>query len=167
MNPTRIERPERPSGATRAAKRPTPGLLALAFGLALACATAHAADPANEIPREKAPEGAAVYFIAPSDGEILSSPVTVRFGLKGMGVAPAGVAYASTGHHHLILDTELPPLGLPVPSDENHIHFGKGQTEVDLELPPGEHTLQLLLGDKNHVPHDPPVVSERITIRVK
>jgi hypothetical protein len=93
--------------------------------------------------------------------------VTVQFGLKGMGVAPAGTQAPGTGHHHLIIDSELPPVDQPVPKDARHIHFGGGQTEVTLELTPGTHTLQLLLGDHLHVPHNPPVTSERITITVK
>jgi len=84
-----------------------------------------------------------------------------------MGVAPAGIDKAGTGHHHLLIDTELPPLGLPIPNDDQHRHFGGGQTETQVELPPGEHTLQLILGDDRHVPHDPPVVSEIITITVR
>ena len=84
-----------------------------------------------------------------------------------MGVAPAGVAKEGTGHHHLIVDAELPPEDLPIPANDDYRHFGKGQTETEIELSPGPHTLQLLLGDKNHVPHDPPVVSERISIVVK
>ncbi|UCE86687.1 MAG: DUF4399 domain-containing protein [Deltaproteobacteria bacterium] len=122
---------------------------------------------AEGVERTPPPEGARLYFITPSDGERVKSPVTVRFGLAGMGVAPAGVATPETGHHHLIIDAALPPLGQPVPSDEHHRHFGGGQTEVALELAPGTHTLQLLLGDANHVPHDPPVVSEKITIQVE
>jgi len=108
-----------------------------------------------------------LYFVSPEDGASLTSPVTVRFGLRGMGVAPAGVQKASTGHHHLIVDADLPPLGMPLPKDDQHLHFGAGQTEVELELAPGRHTLQLVLGDHNHVPHDPPVVSEQITIQVE
>ncbi len=114
-----------------------------------------------------APEGAKVYIIAPADGAEVSSPVTVRFGLTGMGVAPAGTEVPNTGHHHLIIDSDLPPLDQPVPKDDKHIHFGGGQTEVTLDLPPGKHTLQLLMGDHLHVPHGPPVVSDRITITVK
>jgi len=113
-----------------------------------------------------APEGATAYIIDPADGAQVTSPVTVRFGLKGMGVAPAGLEAPHTGHHHLIIDSELPPLNQPVPKDERHIHFGGGQTETTVELPPGQHTLQLLLGDHLHVPHNPPVVSEKITITV-
>lgn len=115
-----------------------------------------------------APEGAAVYFITPQDGATVSGPVTVKFGLKGMGVAPAGIERANTGHHHLLVDVdELPPTGQPVPADAQHIHFGGGQTETTLELAPGKHTLQLLLGDHLHRPHQPPVLSEKITITVK
>jgi hypothetical protein len=111
---------------------------------------------------------ARVYIISPTDGEVVSSPLTVRFGLKGMGVAPAGVDRPNTGHHHLLVDlVELPAAGSPIPADEHHIHFGGGQTETTLELAPGKHTLQLIMGNQNHVPHDPPVVSERITITVK
>ena len=119
------------------------------------------------IPRSDSPEGARVYFISPQAGQTVSSPVTVRFGLSQMGVAPAGVSKDATGHHHLILDAELPPVALPIPATDHYRHFGLGQTEVDLELTTGEHTLQLLVGDHNHIPHDPPVVSERITITVR
>lgn len=118
-------------------------------------------------PREPAPSDARVYLISPSDGDTVESPVLVRFGLSGMGVAPAGVDRNETGHHHLLIDTDVPDLDRPVPADDQHRHFGLGQTEVSLELPPGEHTLQLLLGDYLHRPHDPPVLSERITITVK
>lgn len=115
-----------------------------------------------------APADARLYFISPADGVTVSSPVTVRFGLKGMGVAPAGVVKPMTGHHHLLVDVDkLPPLDQPIPSDAHHRHFGKGQTETVLELPEGTHTLQLLLGDSNHIPHVPPVISKRITIHVK
>lgn len=110
----------------------------------------------------------AVYIISPAHGEIVSNPVQVRFGLRGMGVAPAGTDNANTGHHHLLIDVDqLPALDQPVPSDANHRHFGKGQTEVELTLEPGEHTLQLLLGDMGHVPHNPALVSEKITINVE
>jgi hypothetical protein len=117
--------------------------------------------------RTPAPDGAEVYFISPQDGAVVNGPVRVKFGLRGMGVAPAGVNMEGTGHHHLLVNTELPPLDLPVPTDDNHRHFGMGQTETVLELAPGSHTLQLLLGDFAHVPHDPPVMSERITITVQ
>lgn len=132
--------------------------------LALLAATVSAQAPAPVA----APEGAAVYFITPQDGATVSGPVTVKFGLKGMGVAPAGVERANTGHHHLLVDVDsVPPAGQPVPADAQHIHFGGGQTETTLELAPGKHTLQLLLGDHLHRPHQPPVLSEKITITVK
>lgn len=113
------------------------------------------------------PPEARVYIISPAHGETVVGPVTVRFGLNGMGVAPAGVERDGTGHHHLLIDAaQLPPLDKPLPADAQHVHFGAGQTEAVLDLPPGEHTLQLIFADHNHVPHDPPLVSERIRIRV-
>jgi hypothetical protein len=108
-----------------------------------------------------------VYFISPSNGQVIKGDVTVRFGLSGMGVAPAGTAAEATGHHHLLVDSPLPPLDQPLPRDDKHLHFGKGQTETVLKLAPGKHTLQLILGDANHIPHDPAVVSEQISITVK
>ena len=112
------------------------------------------------------PEGAKVYFVDLKDGATIGVQTTVHFGLHGMGVAPAGSDKANSGHHHLLIDSELPPLDEPIPNDEHHMHFGAGQTEVDLTLTPGPHTLQLLLGDKNHVPHSPPVMSELIHVTV-
>lgn len=119
------------------------------------------------LPRTAAPAGARVYIISPEDGQVIKGDVTVRFGLSGMGVAPAGTAAEGTGHHHLIIDSPLPALDQPLPKDETHLHFGKGQTEVVLKLAPGKHTLQLILGDANHIPHVPPVVSGKVTITVK
>ena len=113
------------------------------------------------------PAGAQVYIVSPADGATVSSPVHVVFGLKGMGVAPAGVDKANTGHHHLIVDGAEPDMSKPIAKDSQHIHFGGGQTETDLELKPGKHTLQLVLGDKAHMPHNPPVKSKIITITVK
>ena len=122
-----------------------------------------------------APEDASVYFVNLADGAVVSSPFKVIFGLSGMGVAPAGVEKMHTGHHHLLINRA--PIGqgedgedefiYSIPSDENHVHFGKGQTEKVLELAPGTHTLQLVLGDMNHIPHDKPVVSEVITVTVQ
>ena len=110
---------------------------------------------------------ASAYIISPKDGETVSSPVTVRFGLNGIGVAPAGVEREHTGHHHLLINVQqLPDKDKPIPADDQHRHFGGGQTEVSLELPPGEHKLQLLLGDHFHIPHNPPVLSEPIIIKV-
>ena len=137
-------------------------LIALAAAAAVSLPLAATA----QMERTPAPEGANVYFITPSDGERVSSPVTVRFGTSGIGVAPAGVDHKNTGHHHLLVDTGMPKLSSPIPSDDNHLHFGGGQTQTMVELEPGEHTLQLLMGDAKHVPHDPPVASEQITITV-
>ena len=138
------------------------------FALALSalCLAAGAAWAAD-LPRTAAPADAAVYFISPADGDTVKGPVTVRFGLRGMGVAPAGTVAEGTGHHHLIVDAPLPAAGLPIPNDANHLHFGKGQTETTLSLPPGKHTLQLLVGDHSHIPHDPVVASDVITITVQ
>jgi hypothetical protein len=116
--------------------------------------------------RNPSPADAKVYFVDPADGAYISQTSVIRFGLVNMGVAPAGVEKANTGHHHLLIDTPLPPLDEPIPNDFNHLHFGAGQTEAQVTLPPGRHTLQLLLGDENHVPHAPPVYSQPITVTV-
>src|SRR5882672_5829310 len=118
--------------------------------------------------RTASPAGAEVYFVGLKDGAKVTNPVTVHFGLKGMGIAPAGIKFDNTGHHHLFVDTDIPAdLSQPLPAIENKIiHFGKGQTEVTLTLTPGKHTLQLLVGDALHIPHNPPVVSQKITINV-
>lgn len=114
-----------------------------------------------------APDDAQLYFITPKDGEVINGPVTIKFGLKGMGVAPAGIDNPNTGHHHLLINVDKPNLNKPIPADAQHKHFGGGQTEATLDLPPGKHTLQLILGDMGHVPHDPPVMSKKITITVR
>ena len=134
------------------------GLIATVF---LTITTAYAQDT------RVSPEGSAVYIVSPADGQSVKSPFTVVFGLTGMGVAPAGTDIEGTGHHHLIVNAELPDLTQPIPATDNYRHFGKGQTEVELDLPPGEHTLQLLLGDWVHKPHNPPVYSEVVTITVE
>ncbi|AYF89062.1 DUF4399 domain-containing protein [Pseudomonas sp. DY-1] len=132
--------------------------------LLLGAATAtHAAAP-----RTPAPDGAKVYFIEPADGATVGQTFTVKFGLQGMGVAPAGVDAPATGHHHLLIDLDqAPAMDMPLPMTDNVRHFGKGQTETQVTLPPGKHSLQLLVGDKNHVPLDPPVIAEKITVIVK
>lgn len=117
--------------------------------------------------RQKSPPGASVYIIEPKDGAEISGPVTIRFGLKGMGVAPAGVEKKDTGHHHLLIDQKLADPASAIPADDSHRHFGAGQTEVTLSLPPGNHTLQLVLADHQHIPHDPPVQSGVIHVFVK
>ncbi|MGJ9416655.1 DUF4399 domain-containing protein [Massilia sp. CMS3.1] len=109
-----------------------------------------------------------VYFIWPYDGTVITGgKFWVRMGLRNMGVAPKGTAMANTGHHHILINTPLPSMTEPIPNDRNHLHFGAGETEARIELPPGSHTLQLLLGDLNHVPHKPPVVSKKITVTVR
>ncbi len=117
--------------------------------------------------RSPTPEGAEVYIVSPASGDTVTSPVTVVFGLAGMGVAPAGADIENTGHHHLIINAPLPDPSLPIPSDDNHKHFGKGQTQTTIDLPPGKHTLQLLLGNFIHVPHADPINSDVIEITVK
>ncbi len=117
--------------------------------------------------RTPSPTGAEAYIISPKDGAKIHGPVRVLFGLKGMGIAPAGVKFDNTGHHHLLVDAAVPDdLSLPLPSTERIVHFGKGQTETTLNLPPGTHTLQLVLADMNHIPHDPAVISPKITVTV-
>lgn len=112
--------------------------------------------------------GARVYLIAPAHGEVVEGPVTVKFGLHAMGVAPAGIERPKTGHHHLLIDVDsLPALDRPLPKDERHRHYGGGQTQAVLNLAPGEHTLQLVFADHRHIPHDPPLISKKITITVK
>ena len=110
---------------------------------------------------------AEVYFITPGDGATVSGDFKVSFGLRGMGVAPAGVELDNTGHHHLLIDVDsMPAMDVPLPKSDQVRHFGGGQTETTLKLAPGKHTLQLLLGNYSHVPHQPPVMSEKITITV-
>ena len=129
-------------------------------------APAPAAGTSNP-PRTPAPHDAYVYIGWPLDGATVGPKFKVWFGTRNFGIAPAGVQKANTGHHHLLIDVPLPPLDQPIPNDHNHLHFGLGQTETVVELPPGKHTLQLLVGDADHVPHDPPVMSRRITIYVR
>ena len=120
-----------------------------------------------EMPRTAAPEDARVYFINVQDADIVSSPLTLRFGAENIAIATAGSYEPATGHHHLLIDADLPPLNQVFPADDNHVHFGGGQLETTVELEPGTHTLQLLLGDGHHVQHQPPVMSEKITITVE
>ncbi|WP_407157921.1 DUF4399 domain-containing protein [Bradyrhizobium sp. STM 3557] len=136
----------------------------LALAMMLSTATFAAA---GETP---APEGAKVYFINLKDGDTVTSPVLIRFGLAGMGIAPAGTEAPNTGHHHLLIDAEPltgDALNEAIPVDEHHVHFGKGQTEASVKLTPGKHTLQLVLGDWSHIPHKAPVMSDRITVTVE
>jgi hypothetical protein len=137
--------------------------IALAFAMMLSTATF---ATAGETP---APADAKVYFINLKDGDTVTSPVTIRFGLSGMGIAPAGTEMENTGHHHLIIDEKMEgeALNEAIPVDEHHMHFGKGQTEATVTLAKGKHTLQLLLGDWSHVPHKAPVMSDIITVNVE
>ena len=135
--------------------------IAISVALALLCSSVFAQE------KSMIAEGTMVYIVSPADGATVSSPVKVIFGLSGAGIAPAGIQAKDTGHHHLIVDAPLPDTNLPVPSDANNLHFGKGQTETTLELSSGQHTLQLLLGDWLHIPHATPVASEAVTITVE
>ena len=134
---------------------------------ALAARAALSATALAQDFRQTAPQGAKVYFIEPKDGATVSNPVTVKFGLAGMGVAPAGVEKKDTGHHHLLIDTTLADPKAPIPADDKNRHFGMGQTETSVTLAPGEHTLQLVVGDHQHIPHNPIVASDVIKITVK
>ncbi|MDY7562914.1 DUF4399 domain-containing protein [Pseudomonas sp. 10B1] len=123
---------------------------------------------AADVPRTASPAGAEEYIISPKDGATVGKTFKVQFGLKGMGVAPAGVDMPDTGHHHLLIDMkDKLPLDAPIPATDTVKHFGKGQTETELTLTPGKHTLQLLMGDKGHIPLNPSVESKKITITVK
>ena len=139
-----------------------------AFGRLLLLAVTIGIPPAA-LAETAAPPGASVYFINLKDGDTVTGPFKVQFGLSGMGVAPAGVEKANTGHHHLLIDTTLSPeeLKQPIASDAKHLHFGGGQTETVVTLPPGQHTLQLVLGDWTHIPFNPPLMSPVITVTVK
>lgn len=118
--------------------------------------------------RSPSAEGAEIFFTNLSDGDTVSSPFLIEFGLEGMDVVPAGTEQEFSGHHHLLINQDdLPTLDMPIPSDSVHLHYGKGQTSAELSLPAGEHTLQIILGNHLHIPHDPPVVSEKITITVQ
>ncbi|CCD89987.1 conserved hypothetical protein; putative signal peptide [Bradyrhizobium sp. ORS 285] len=143
--------------------------LSLAIALTLSAATLATSSVviAGETP---APDNAKAYFINLKDGDKVSSPVLIRFGLSGMGVAPSGTEAPNTGHHHLLIDApalEGDALNEAIPVDAEHVHFGKGQTEASVNLSPGKHTLQLVLGDWSHIPHNKPVMSERISITVE
>jgi hypothetical protein len=144
-------------------RMPTPASLA-ALCVATMSVMAGSAVAADQKP---VPEGSKVYIIWPADGQVIpGGKFWVRMGLTNAGVAPAGIEKANTGHHHLLVDTDLPPLDQEVPNDKNHHHYGLGQTEARLELPPGRHTLQMLFADDAHLPHNPPLYSKKITIIV-
>lgn len=138
------------------------------FAIAAALALAGAGLTAQAQDRTPSPAGAKVYIISPKDGEKVTSPVTVKFGVKGMAVVPAGTKQDNSGHHHLLIDTDVPSdLSLPLPAvPDKVVHFGKGQTETTVTLAPGKHTLQLVFADANHIPHNPAVISKKITVTV-
>ena len=156
----------------RAVRALVPFVAFLSFGaMASAQQHSHAAQPAAPAavgPRTPAPQDAYVYIGWPSEGQTLSAGrIKIWFGARNIGVAPAGVTFANTGHHHLLINVPIPPLDEPIPNTKNHLHFGAGQTEAFIDLTPGTYTLQLLMGDAEHVPHDPPVASKKITIHVR
>ena len=139
-------------------------IVSLAAAAGVLSSIAGAPAIAGETP---SPPGARVWIIWPKDGEVIhGGKLWVRMGAKGIGIAPAGVIKPNTGHQHLIIDRPLPSFDEDIPADKNHLHFGGGQTEARIELPPGKHTLQVLMGDQDHVPHNPPLYSERITVIV-
>jgi hypothetical protein len=130
-------------------------------------ATTKAESDLTLLPRSASPHGARVFFINPTHGETVSNPIRIDFGIQGMTVVKAGNDAANSGHHHLLIDTDVPDKHLPIPADEQHIHFGDGSTTTEITLTPGKHRLQLILGDHLHIPHDPAVVSKSITITVE
>lgn len=126
----------------------------LVLGILVGATLVHAAGPR-------------AYIVSPVDGATVTSPFTVVFGLENFGVAPAGTQRDNTGHHHLVINAPLPPLDRPIPADANHMHFGGGQTQATIDLPPGRHTLQLLMGDHMHMPHADPIYSDVVTVTVE
>ena len=129
--------------------------------------SAQAASEPLAIVRTPSPDGARVFFITPADGDKVTNPISIEFGIEGMSVTKAGDERPNSGHHHLLIDTDLPDTGMPIPADSSHVHFGDGSTSTRISLEPGTHSLRMLLGDYRHIPHDPPVISEPITITVE
>lgn len=133
-------------------------------------AVPQAAEPEVRIAtlaRTPSPDGARVFFITPADGDTVSNPVRIEFGIEGMSVTKAGDAQPNSGHHHLLIDADLPDLALPIPANANYVHFGDGRILTEITLESGQHSLRMLLGDHLHIPHDPPVVSDSITVTVE
>ena len=145
-------------------------ILSLLLGSVLsACGNQDEAQPAPAVAveRQAAAADASVFFVSPEGGATVTSPFRLEFGVTGMAIVPAGTDQEFSGHHHLLIDADLPAAGLPIPKDANHVHFGDGSFVTEISLDPGQHTLQLMLGDYRHIPHDPPVISEKITITVE
>ena len=138
------------------------------FAIAAALVLASVGTAAQAQDRTPSPAGAKVFIISPKNGATVTNPVTVKFGVKGMAVVPAGTKQDNSGHHHLLIDTDVPSdLSLPLPAvPDKVVHFGKGQTETTVTLTPGKHTLQLVFADANHIPHNPAVISKKITVTV-
>ncbi|MEN7526292.1 MULTISPECIES: DUF4399 domain-containing protein [unclassified Cupriavidus] len=153
------------AGAVHAADASAPG----ASGAHAGHASTPAASSASGTGPTAAPKNAYLYIGYPNNNQTMPAgkPIKVWFGLRNMGVAPKDVKFPNTGHHHLLIDVDLPPLDKEIPNDRNHLHFGAGETETTIELPPGKHTLQLLMGDEKHIPTNPPIYSKKITIYVK
>jgi len=138
------------------------------FPMMIALVLVSFAAAAADVPLSPSPAGASVFFVEPADGATVPATFTVKFGVKGMTIAPAGTDQPNSGHHHLLIDVaEAPDMKQPLPANEHVVHFGKGQTETQVTLPPGKHTLQLVFANYLHIPHDPPVVSKQITVTVK
>ena len=134
----------------------------------LVCMILFFVSPASSNDGQHSNKNKRIFFINLSDGQSVTSPVTVKFGINGMSIVPAGINKPMSGHHHLLINLEnLPDMTKPIPADKNHLHFGKGQTETQLNLSSGRHTLQLLLGDYMHIPHEKPLISDKIEIIVK
>ncbi|HJP37542.1 MAG TPA: DUF4399 domain-containing protein [Gammaproteobacteria bacterium] len=156
--------------------RPTSILISILFLLLTGCgggdsspgnSTANNDSASNTVARSSSAPGATVFIISPINGSTISSPATVKFGISGMTVTPAGQFADNSGHHHLLVDSGLENPDQPIPSDAGHLHFGKGQTETTIELEAGQHTMQLVLGDGSHIPHEPPIMSDIVTITVE
>jgi len=138
------------------------------FPMMIALVLVSFAAAAADVPLSPSPAGASVFFVEPADGATVPATFTVKFGVKGMTIAPAGTDQPNSGHHHLLIDVaEAPDMKQPLAANEHVVHFGKGQTETQVTLPPGKHTLQLVFANYLHIPHDPPVVSKQITVTVK
>lgn len=140
----------------------------LKYCVAAMAAAVLVSTPANA-GQVKSPDGAEAYFISPKDGDVVEGTVHMVFGLRGMGVAPALVEWPNTGHHHVVVDIGVPDGSKPIPKNDgkHFFHFGGGNTEGTITLPPGRHTLRMVLADHEHYSHNPPVVSEPVTITVK